>query len=315
VSGAAKTFVALSSVATLFGCAITAQSELLGQREIRDCEACPTMVIVPSGIFTMGAEGGEEGRPEGPLRKIVISKPLALGKTEVTQAQFADFVRDTGYAPDAGCSGWDKELQTIADRPTADFRTPSPGVVTEPDEPVVCVSWRDAQAYARWLSSATGQPYRLPTEAEWEYAARAGSATLYPWGDDANDACEFANVYDESTIVRATRFTPAKCSDGSAGVARVGSYRANAFGLHDMIGNVWEWTADCYRAPYPAQPLDGSAVESESPCERRSVRGGGWRTQMYRQRPTWRGRDPEDTRSDIFGFRVARDVQAARRGR
>jgi formylglycine-generating enzyme required for sulfatase activity len=315
VTRALKTFGALICVATLVGCAGTTKSELLGSSEIRDCESCPTMVIVPFGAFTMGAEGGEEGRPEGPPRRVAIVKPFALGKIEVTQAQFEAFVSATGYTPETGCSGWDTATQTIVDRPEANYRTPSPGVVTELNEPVVCVSWRDAQAYTRWLSTLTGQLYRLPTEAEWEYAARAGSTTLYPWGDGANKACEFANVYDESTVVRATRFAPANCNDRSASVARAGSYRANAFGLHDMIGNVWEWTQDCYRAPYPAGPLDGSAVESDVPCERRSVRGGGWRTQMYRQRPTWRGRDPEDTRSDIFGFRVARNVRAMPGGR
>jgi formylglycine-generating enzyme required for sulfatase activity len=286
-----------------------ARLELLVGSIFRECVECPTMVVVPAGRFTMGAAGGEEGRPEGPLRAIAIRRPFAVGETEVTARQYAAFVAATNHDSGRGCSGWDNDSQQIAERPEADWRSPSPGVTTAPDEPVVCVSWLDAKAYVAWLSVRTGHLYRLPTEAEWEYFARAGSAADFPWGADADRACEFANVYDQSTVIAARRFPPANCRDTHPGVAPAGSYPANAFGLRDVIGNVWEWAEDCYVAPYPARPVDGSAVQARGACERRAVRGGGWRTQMFRQRPAWRGRDPENTKSDIFGFRVVRDLE------
>lgn len=279
---------------------------------LRDCADCPQMVVVPAGRFTMGFDGGEEGRPEGPRREITIARSFALGRFEITHAEYASFVAATGYDSAPGCYGplkaGDSGAWTWYD--TATWRDPSGGSGRRPasDEPVVCVSWRDAQAYVAWLSQRTGQRYRLATEAEWEYAARAGSTTEFPWGEVADDGCLWANVYDSSARDASRRSAPANCRDRHAGVAPVGAYPANAFGLHDMIGNVWEWTQDCYLAPYPAAPVDGSAVEVTGPCELRAVRGGSWRSHMYRQRSSWRGRDPEDRKSDIFGFRVARDL-------
>lgn len=278
----------------------------------QDCAACPQMVVVPAGRFVMGFDGGEEGRPEGPRRAVTIAKPFALGRFEVTHAQYAEFVAATGHDSGPGCYG---PLQEGASGAwtwydTATWRDPSGGSGLRPaaDEPVVCVSWSDAQAYVAWLSTRTGQRYRLPTEAEWEYAARAGSSSEFPWGDAADAGCAWANVYDASARDVSRRTAPANCRDRHPGVASVGAYPANAFGLHDMIGNVWEWTQDCYVAPYPAEPVDGRAVEVSGRCELRTVRGGSWRSHMFRQRSSWRGRDPQDRKSDIFGFRVARDL-------
>ncbi len=278
----------------------------------QDCADCPQMVVLPPGRFTMGFEGGEEGRPEGPRREITLSQPFALARFEITHAQYAAFVAATGHDSGPGCYG---PLQARAAGewtwyPAATWRDPSGGTGQRPraEEPVVCVSWRDAQAYVAWLSQRTGRRYRLPTEAEWEYAARAGSTTEFPWGDDADAGCAWANVYDASARDVARRTAPANCHDRHAGVAPVGAYPANAFALHDLIGNVWEWVQDCYVAPYPGGPLDGSAVEALTACPLRAVRGGSWRSHMYRQRVSWRGRDPEDRKSDIFGFRVARDL-------
>ncbi|CAG0942313.1 Formylglycine-generating enzyme [Gammaproteobacteria bacterium] len=277
---------------------------------LQDCAQCPALVVIPPGEFLMGAPGGEEGRPEGPVHKVHIGKPFALGQVEVTQAQFAAFIGASGHVMAGGCQVWQGEWRTP---PDADWTNPGYGRAPFDDEPVACVSWNDAQAYVQWLSQRTGRHYRLPSEAEWEYAARAGSTAAYYWVDQGADAdsgaCAYANVYDASGA-RANGFSwaPFGCDDGHAQAAPVGSYLPNAFGLHDMIGNVWEWTADCYQAPYPATLVDGSAVQAaQGSCERRAVRGGSWITRPSRQRVSFRGRDPVDARYSFFGFRVAAD--------
>jgi formylglycine-generating enzyme required for sulfatase activity len=279
---------------------------------VRDCADCPELVVVPAGRYTMGFEGGEAGRPEGPTRTVTLRSAFALGRHEVTHAQYATFVRATGHASGRGCYGPLRAGETgnWSWYDDADWQQlPAGAPPPRADDPVVCVSWRDAQAYVAWLSQRTGERYRLPTEAEWEYAARAGSMTQFAWGDDEAGACAQANVYDQSGRDPARRTPVAPCDDGQPRVAVVGSLAPNAFGLHDMIGNVWEWTQDCYVAPYPRGPVDGSAVEVRGPCELRAVRGGSWRTLMFRQRSSWRGRDPEDRKADIFGFRIARDLR------
>jgi formylglycine-generating enzyme required for sulfatase activity len=274
-----------------------------------ECEGCPKMMILPTGRFLMGAEGGEEGRPEGPIRKIEIARPFALAVHEVTSAQYAAFIAATGHVSGSNCRSWDPEAKTVQNRAGRDWKSPAPGVTPRADDPVGCVSWLDAKAYAAWLAARTGKPYRLPTEAEWEFAARAGSTTAYPWGDDPDAACAHANLYDLDALQPTISWAHVNCHDGFPGVAPVGSFPPNAFGLHDMTGNVWEWTEDCYVAPFAADaPVDGSAYQLDGSCPRRAVRGGGWITSADRNRTAWRGRDSEDFVSWIFGFRVARDL-------
>jgi formylglycine-generating enzyme required for sulfatase activity len=295
------------SLALVAGCRAGAPRDAL---EFRDCASCPVMVVVPPGAFRMGFEGGEEGRPEGPVRDVTIGYRFAIGRFEVTQEQFAIFVRETGHLMRGGCQVWQGEWRYPAD---ADWTNPGYGRVPYDDEPVVCVSWKDAQAFVTWLAGRTGKGYRLPSEAEWEYAARAGAAGDFFWGEASADglrrACEYANVYDAAGArLNAFNWAPFDCDDGFAQAAPVGSFRANAFGLNDMVGNVWEWTADCYQAPYPAGPVNGAAAQTAGPCERRVARGGSWITRPSRQRLSFRGRDPEDALYSFFGFRVARDL-------
>ncbi|MBK6596781.1 MAG: formylglycine-generating enzyme family protein [Proteobacteria bacterium] len=275
---------------------------------VQECADCPALVIVPSGQFTMGADGGEAGRPEGPRRAVTIPRAFAVGRFEVTHAQYAAFVEATQHDSGPGCAGWSAAKHNFEMLPDFNWRNPAAAVVTAADEPVVCVSWLDAKAYVAWLSELTGQRYRLATEAEWEYVARAASTTDFPWGDDEEQGCQYANVYDASSADPTKKFPAAKCTDKHSTVAPVGQYPPNAFGLYDVIGNVWEWTQDCYQGPYAAEPVDGSAYEVQGQCELRAVRGGSWRSHMFRQRPAWRGRDPETRKSDIFGFRVVRDL-------
>jgi formylglycine-generating enzyme required for sulfatase activity len=290
-----------------------------------DCDAgCPEMAVIPAGSFMMGAEGGEEGRPEYPVHEVTIARPFALATLEVSNADYAAFLAATGRTAARGCWYFDQQDRAFRMNDQADYASPGDGAGNgAPDMPAVCVSWLDAQAYVQYLSSRTGKTYRLPTEAEWEYAASAGATTQYPWGADIDQGCGQANIYDaEGSVIGFSGFAPqsadgeplqsldhATCSDGHKGAAPVGSFPANRFGLHDIVGNVWEWTQDCYYAPYPDDiPTDGSAYDPGEVCERRSVRGGSWITSPFRIRTAWRGRDPEDQLSWIFGFRVARDL-------
>ena len=282
----------------------------------RDCAECPALVTVPAGQFVMGSNlDGEAGRPEGPTREVRIRRPFALGLTEVTQEQFARFVATTGYRVEPGC-----RIQTAAtaagqkagwrDNPAAGWQAPGFSSVTSADMPVVCVGRVDALAYVRWLSAQTGHSYRLPSEAEWEYAARAGSTGIYAWGNNVDLGCVHANLYDRrARALQDFGWGFADCDDGYAELAPVGRLKPNAFGLHDMLGNVWEWVADCYRLTYDGAPNDGSAVAGDERCDKWSVRGGGWMTRPTRNRLTFRGRDPNDARYSYFGFRIARDLK------
>ena len=273
------------------------------------------MVVVPSGAFDMGAERTSlmrDGslRPHGPVRRIRIERPFAVARFELSEAEFADFVADTGHPMASDCGLSAQEEAERASQQDTGQGAPLGAL------PVVCVSWRDADAYVAWLAGRTGKPYRLLSEAEWEYAAGAGSDESWPWGAITQDICLHANVLDQSAMavlqdhpVSRVPSAAVTCDDGAATRASVGQYRANTFGINDMVGNVWEWVADCSVFPYAEQPTDGSAMTlGAEACTHRAIRGGSWRSRLERQRVTFRGRDPEQTRSDIFGFRVARSL-------
>jgi formylglycine-generating enzyme required for sulfatase activity len=286
-----------------------------------DCADCPSLVVIPTGSFLMGSEFIEpadvdnvqqEDRYEGPVREVTIARPFALGETQVTVAQFARFVADTGHQTAAACRDSHPGVGRQGEVAGLTWREAAPGRKAMPDQPVGCVSWLDAKAYVGWLASKTGQPYRLPSEAEWEYAARAGRPeTLYAWGDDPAEACEHGNVLDrDGSGADPQRLRiAADCYDGWAQVAPVKQFAPNPFGLYDITGNLWEWVEDCYRIPYPEDaPVDGSAYQVDGACDRRGTRGGSWTTGIERQRLAFRGRDPETLTSWIFGFRIARDL-------
>ncbi|HSN70483.1 MAG TPA: formylglycine-generating enzyme family protein [Steroidobacteraceae bacterium] len=294
-------------VASLVGAAfVLVGAHAQGATLFKDCADCPELVAVPPGVFAMGSLDGEPGRDEGPIRRIQIERPFALGRTEVTRAQYAAFVDATGHVIDPGCRTYrDGEWRDVVDADWRDNGLDPPDVAL----PVTCVSWDDAQAYLEWLSEKSGLRYRLPSEAEWEYAARAGSESAWPWGNNPDNGCAHANLYDRSARQqRDFGWAHADCDDGEPGLAIAGRYRPNAFGLHDMIGNVWEWTADCYREGYASAPVDGSPFDLAE-CDRRSVRGGSWMTRPSRARASFRGRDPAPRRMAYFGFRVARDLE------
>ena len=269
----------------------------------RDCAGCPELVVIPAGRFIMGSPDTDSERwsaeREGPQHAVEISRPFAIGRYEVTRAQFAAFAADTGHSA-SGCFQW--TATGWVDNPALDWR--NPGFPQGEDEPVVCVAWRDAAAYAEWLAAKTGRPYRLLSEAEWEYAARAGTTTTRFWGDSIDAGCRYGNLGDRA-MHRALDITPfADCDDGYARTAPVGRFLPNAFGLYDMLGNVWEWTADCWHEGYAGAPADGSAW-IEGTCRQRVNRGAGWNSHTRNVRTSNRG-SYAPVPYETVGFRVAR---------
>ena len=273
-------------------------------RVFRDCDRCPNMVVVPPGTFRMGSNDGV--RTHQPLRDVRV-RMFALGRYEVTVEEYATFVTASGHVEADGCYVTDRRGRTVWD-PQASWRAPGFEQVNE--QPVVCVSWRDAQAYARWVSRESGQSYRLASEAEWEYAARAGMDDV-DRGTDETAQCDLGNGGDRTT----RRFFPewrgitVNCSDDNAFTAPVGSYAPNALGLFDMLGNAWEWTEDCWHDNYRGAPSDAGAWTSAADCRERVLRGGSWQDSSRRLAPAVRNRYSTGLRSlSSVGFRIARTM-------
>ena len=271
------------------------------------------MVTVPAGTFMMGSPAHEAGRfeDEGPQHLVRIAEPLAVGKYEVTRGEFAQFVWDTGRAMRDSCTvlipkeGNEYEWEMVRGNWL------DPGYRQTDRDPVVCVLWRDAQEYVEWLSRKTGKRYRLLSESEWEYAARGGRTTTRYWGESAAEQCRHANARDASTGWT----NGVACDDGYARTAPVGSFTKNQYGLHDMSGNVYEWTQDCWNDSYAGAPTDGSAWE-QGDCRFRTMRGGAWLSVPRRLRAASRVGASEGAAqavwsghySDFVGFRVARTL-------
>jgi formylglycine-generating enzyme required for sulfatase activity len=271
----------------------------------RECSRCPKMVVIPSGSFVMGSPDSEEGRAddEGPVHRVKIAS-FALSQTEITRGQFAEFVNKTKYS--AGDKCMTLEEGVVEDR-NGSWRELS--YSQDNNYPIGCVNWSDAQAYTKWLSRKTGKKYRLPTEAEWEYAARGNTSTARYWGDKSEEACNFANGADKTAqaeIKGASSWDAHNCTDGFAYTSPVGSFKANPFGLNDMLGNAWEWTEDGYHDNYTGAPIDGSAWKGES--EKRVLRGGSWNNSPRNMRSAVRNSYKSDLRYSFFGFRLARTL-------
>jgi sulfatase modifying factor 1 len=270
------------------------------------------MAVIPAGRFFMGSTTAETDNNkvldrfatyEHPRHEATI-KSFSLAKHDVTRAEFADFVTATGYNA-SGCNVLDgfnwKEVASASWR--------NPGFAQTDRDPVVCVNAADIGAYIEWLSKKTGRSYRLPTEAEWEYAARAGSTTSRYWGDDASQQCSFANgaarsysqqFPEEPDVNRA-------CSDGYVYTSPVGSFAPNAWGLFDMLGDVWQWTADCGNGNYDGAPSDGSAWTTGD-CVHHIYRGGSWFDGPWLLRSATRHFGDLNRRYNGTGFRLARSI-------
>ena len=287
---------------------------------VRDCESCPELVVIPAGgTFVMGAEKAEGlawGMPElmasqeAPVATITIARSYAIGRTEVTRAQFAEFVEETGFKTMEGCShltaeGWSTQ-------PELSWRDDSIG--GSDDHPVPCLRRAEMLAYMDWLSVRTGHAYRLPSEAEWEYAARANSKFPAFWGEDWTRACAFQNGADQAFVKVAPNIPYgqfADCDDGYAFTSPVASFEPNAFGLYDVAGNVSEWTADCYATGHADAPRDGTRYDMR-PCGAWVAKGGSWAGFPGLLRVATRLPIRAASAGSGFGFRVARDVVVLR---
>ena len=294
-------------------------------------------VKVPAGSFRMGSAESPEAlaqafpllerqrftllADEAPVHRVRIRRAFYMGQHEVTVGQFRRFIDASGYRPESeadGTGGYgynpDYDPATTARGDAFEGRNPryswrNPGFAQGDDHPVVNVTWNDAQALAAWLSRTEGQRYRLPTEAEWEYACRAGTRTRYPHGDAPAGLEQEANVFDQAAAPYWPRWQQHALagSDGYAFTATVGSYAPNAFGLHDMLGNAWEWVADWHDDRYyahsphtdPQGPAEGSV---------RVRRGGSWHTWAFYARCSYRNWNSPTTRYTLVGMRLVREI-------
>ena len=267
----------------------------------------PEMVAIKAGQFTMGSNKWKSTSPE----HTVSVKAFHMGKYEVTVREFSQFINATGYKAPRQCiqmagNPW---FASMAGSWNANTLSHSRF------EPVTCIGPKDAEAYIKWMAKETGKKYRLPTEAEWEYAHRAGSPHKYPFGNNEELACRYGNIADRSAeaafkrdyngLESNTHVGVAPCDDKSDYASIVGMYQPNAFGLHDTLGNVSEFVQDCMKPNYTGAPSDGKAV-IDAKCESRANRGGNWHWEgwaAYR-----RGGAPEDFVGALEGFRVALDM-------
>jgi len=258
--------VALAGIA-----ATTAQS---APASFRDCAtACPEMISLPGGSFMMGGLPTEENwsAQEAPQHRVLV-RAFAMAKNDVTFDEWSACVAD------GGCDAY----------------VPGDYGFGRGNRPVLTVNWNDAQTYVTWLSRKTGKHYRLPTEAEWEYAARGGTTTAYYWGDAVGEGHAVCNGCGSPWDKDMT--------------APVGSFAANPFGLFDMAGNVMQWTADCWHPTYGSAPTDGSAW-MDGDCTQHVVRGGNWFIRPFGLRSAFRRNIQANERDDIFGFRVVREAR------
>ncbi|MGH8173878.1 MAG: SUMF1/EgtB/PvdO family nonheme iron enzyme [Rhodanobacteraceae bacterium] len=275
----------------------------------------PSVVVIPTGEFVMGSPADEAGHAdnEEPQRRVRIDVGFAIGRNEVTVGEFGEFARTSKYVSDAerlGASAiYDEGSGRIVERRGASWRDDYRGERAGPTLPVLHVSWNDTQAYLAWLSQHTGKHFRLPSEAEFEYALRAGATGRYPWGDGNPEKPRgnFTGEGDRSPSKRSWSLAFPNYSDGYWGPAPARSFPADAFGLFDMEGNVSEWVEDCWHDNYVRAPRESSAWVNPG-CDRRVVRGGSWGSDPEQVRSAFRIAAGAETRSARIGFRIARDL-------
>ncbi len=253
--------------------------------QFSDCAVCPEMIVLPTGQFTMGADPGAGVNAwEQPAHRVRVTHPVAIGKYEVTQ----------------------EEWGACVSRGPCAVTENGPATSQSGKLPVVNVSWNEVQQYLGWLSEHTGRRYRLPSESEWEYAARAGTTTARFWGDDRANQCQFANGADLSAVRRRAGLEPIDCDDGFPALAPVGNFKPNDFGLFDVAGNASELVQDCWTKSYRGAPSDTAPVEAGN-CVQRVIRGGGWLSKPEHLRTPARGLTFTYIKSEDLGFRVATD--------
>jgi len=325
---------ALLLAPAILGSALAADAELRNSLDMR-------FVRIPAGEFLMGSdetpdalagaypaydrERFEKLADEAPVHRVRITHDFYLGAAEVTVGQFRRFVKASGYVPESiadGTGGYgynrDYDPATTVRGDAFEGRSPrysweNPGFPQDADHPVVNVTWNDAQAMARWLSEKEGRRYRLPREAEWEYACRAGTRSRYYNGDDPQRLVEIANTFDADTEANWPRWEDYALTghDGYAFTSPVGRFAPNAFGLYDMLGNAWEWTSDWHDDRYYAQsPLDDPTGPANG--EVRVRRGGSWHTWALYARCSFRNWNTPQTRYTLVGFRLLLEAPDAK---
>jgi formylglycine-generating enzyme required for sulfatase activity len=275
----------------------------------------PAMVVVPTGKFMMGSPDGEPGHDdsETPQHPVALDKGFAVARSEITVGQFREFVRTGGYQPDSvklgGASVYDEASGALRDDSSATWQDDYAGHPATESLPVVNISWNDAKAYAAWLSQRTGKTYRLPSEAEYEYALRGGTTSAYWWGDGtpADKVENLTGSNDRSQHGRRWSNAFRGYRDGYWGPAPVMSFSPNPFGLYDIDGNVSEWTQDCWHDSYLRAPRDGSAWINPG-CSAHVMRGGSWGSSPNQVRSAYRQGIDGNLRSGRVGFRVVREL-------
>jgi formylglycine-generating enzyme required for sulfatase activity/serine/threonine protein kinase len=272
-------------------------------------EEGPEMVIIPAGTFLMGSKRKvrKTFAAEYPIHRVAIKQPFAMGTKELSVAEFGVFVEATDYQTEAewkgGCSYWDEDWKTDPER-----NWKNPGFPQSKNNPVVCIGLNDVSAYIKWLTKQTDKKYRLPSEAEWEFAARAGSESTTYWGSDTDRKCEYENLMDYNDKEDKPFYA---CTDGYTYTSPTGSFSSNAYGLYDMLGNVLELVADCFSETYIKAINDGSANTSGN-CNIKVIRGGAWalprgeseETPTVTNRIAW----PQDFRGYLVGVRLLREL-------
>jgi formylglycine-generating enzyme required for sulfatase activity len=270
------------------------------------------MKTIPAGSFNMGDLSGEGEDDEKPVHTVKL-KSFKLSKTEVTVSEFRQFVKATGYRTDAekgtggklGCYGY-KDDEHDEQGWRADYNWKSPGFDQTDNHPVTCVSFNDAKAFINWINKYSNKTFRLPSESQWEYAARAGSKTKFYFGNDSKSLCEYGNILDKTPNSEGqTWIKGADCKGGYfSGTSSVGKYKSNQFGLKDMLGNIWEWNRDCWKDSYQNAPADGTARISSGDCSKRVLRGGSWINGPGSLGSANRFRSSPGHRNYSFGFRL-----------
>jgi formylglycine-generating enzyme required for sulfatase activity len=275
----------------------------------------PTMLVIPTGNFMMGAPDGEPGGTDAqrPQHQVTISKGFALSQADITVGQFREFVRASGYKPDSvtigGASVYDERTGVMRDDSSVTWEDDYAGHPAANNLPVVNISWNDANAYVQWLSQRTGKKYRLPSEAEFEYALRGGTTTRYWWGKGTptTKVENLTGSLDRSPSGRRWSHAFQGYGDGYWGPAPVMTFAPNAFGLYDIDGNVSEWMSDCWHDNYVRAPVDGSAWVNPG-CSTRVVRGGSWGSSPEQVNSAYRQGADASVRSGRVGFRILREL-------
>ena len=265
----------------------------------------PEMVVIPEGTFQMGCLSYDDDCQdhEMPVHEVRIPQSFALSKYEVTRAEFSRFVKETRHSTGGYCANF--EGRSWVKPAGRSWRNHA--IEQSDSHPVVCVSWQDAKGYVAWLSRQTGSRYRLPSESEWEFAARAESVTKYHFGNAAAQLCRWGNVAELTLKDRYSGWDVATCRDGHVYTSPVGMFSPNAFGLHDMHGNVWEWVEDCWNDSYYGAPTGGMAW-TNGDCAKRVMRGGSWGSYPGRVRSAIRNWRTTSNLNLNLGFRVARTL-------